>query len=223
MIRALLFDMDGLMFDTERIAEEGWRNIAAQEGFLLTPQRMEQFRGTNPVRCRQLFQEWFGDSVNFDQCINQCRAYILSYVETHGVPLKKGLMELLTYAKKEGIPTAIATSTIRKQAIRYWELAEILPYFSTSVCGDEVTMGKPNPQIFLLAARKLGIAPQECLVLEDSPNGLKAGRAGNMYVGMVPDIAPATAELREICDFVFEDLSQVIPVLEKQKDGASQV
>ncbi|HIR92226.1 MAG TPA: HAD family phosphatase [Candidatus Egerieimonas intestinavium] len=222
MIRALLFDMDGLMFDTERMSEDSWQKIASQQGFLLTPERMEQFRGSNIVRCRQLFQEWFGASVAFDQLAAQCRAQVLSRVEAQGVPLKKGLMELLEYAKDHGIPAAIATSTIRPQASRYWELAGILPYFSASVCGDEVTQGKPDPQIFLLAAQKLGVSPRECLVLEDSPNGLRAGRAGNMYVGMVPDIAPATRELREICDFVFADLSQVIPVLEKQRDGAPQ-
>lgn len=218
MIQALLFDMDGLMFNTERIAEEGWRQVAAREGFLLDPDRMEAIRGTNELRCRQLFSQWYGETVDFSHALDQCHRYIASQLEENGVPLKKGLPELLEYAKKNNIPAAVATSTPRRIASRYWDLAGVTSYFSASVCGDEVTLGKPNPQIFLMAAERLGVAPENCLVLEDSPNGLRAGHAGNMYVGMVPDIAPATEELRRLCSFVFEDLSQVIPVLEKQRE-----
>ena len=128
-------------------------------------------------------------------------------------PMPAGLdsEELLAFLKEEGLPAAVATSTDRRTASRYWDLAEITSFITASVCGNEVTSCKPEPDIFLKAAHALQIAPEHCLIVEDSINGLKAARAAGGISCMVPDLTPYTEELRPFCDYVCGDLSQLLP------------
>lgn len=214
MIKALIFDMDGLMFDTERLMKSGWEEASREMGFTLTEFHLSQMRGGTRDRSTELFRKWFHGTVDYDQGRAIRTRFLQNYIEEHGVPIKKGLMELLEYLKEQRIPAAVATSTARKEASRYWDMAGVTPYLQASVCGDEVKNGKPNPEIFLRAAEKLQISPEHCLVLEDSINGIHAAKAAGAISCMVPDLTPVTDQLRPYCDIVCEDLSQVIPYLQ---------
>lgn len=213
-IKAVIFDMDGLMFDTERLMKAGWEEASREMGFTLTEYHLSQMRGGTRERSSKLFEEWFRGTVDYDQGRAIRTRYQKEYIEKHGVPLKKGLMKLLTYLKEHEIPAAVATSTPRCDASRYWDMAGVTAYIAASVCGDEVQNGKPDPEIFLTAAEKLQTPPKQCLILEDSLNGIRAAKAAGALSCMVPDLTPAVDEIRPFCDIICEDLTQVIPYLD---------
>lgn len=210
MIKACIFDMDGVLFDTERLMMEGWLEAGRQMNFTLTDQQLDQMRGSTRAHSCALFEKWFDGRIDYNSVRTICFQYLADCIEKNSVPLKKGLKELLGYLKKHHIPAAVATSTLRKTAAHYWELAGITDFFSATVCGDEVINGKPDPEIFLTAAKKLDIPISKCLIVEDSINGLKAARASGAFSCMIPDLTPYTEDLRPLCDYVYHSLDEII-------------
>lgn len=217
MIQAVIFDMDGVLFDTEQVMKEGWLKAGKELNFQLTEKHLGQMRGGSSEQNAALFQKWFEGKIDYHRARSIRSQYLSDYIEKHSVPEKKGLQEIVTYLTQEQIPWSVATSTPRKRASHYWELADIAKFMTASVCGDEVQHSKPNPEIFLEAAQKLRIPPQNCLIVEDSINGLKAGKAANGVTCMVPDLTPYTAALEPFCDYVCKDLTQVIALISSQK------
>lgn len=206
MIKAVLFDMDGVLFDTEKIMKEGWLLAARRLDFPLTEEHLRQMRGSSRARSSALFREWFSGRVDYDQGRAIRTRYLEDYIARHGVPEKEGLHELLQWLRDSRIPAAVATSTARAVAERYWALTGISGYFSASVCGDEVVNSKPDPEIFLRAAEALGVPIGECLVAEDSINGLRAAKAAGAVACMIPDLTPYSQELSPLCDLVCTSL-----------------
>lgn len=213
MIKAVIFDMDGVLFDTERLMKEGWMKAGREMGFTITEKHLRQMRGSSRDRSAALFEKWYHGTVDYNRGRQIRSQYTKEYIDKYSIPEKKGLKELLAFLKEEGLPTAVATSTDRNTASHYWELAGITSFITASVCGNEVTACKPEPDIFLKAARALQIPPENCLIVEDSINGLKAARAAGGISCMVPDLTPYTEELLPFCDYVCEDLSQIIPLI----------
>lgn len=209
MIKAVLFDMDGVMFDTEKLMKQGWEKACRQMGFTLTEEHFKYMRGSSRARSTQLFEQWFGKRISYDKGRAIRTQYVNDYIAKNSVPVKEGLKELLQFLKEQRIPAAVATSTPRIQAEHYWELAGIAQFLTASVCGDEVKNSKPDPAIFLTAARKLKVSPGSCLVLEDSINGLKAACAAGAVSCMVPDLTPYTDDLAPVCSHVCASLLEV--------------
>ena len=139
MIKAIIFDMDGVLFDTEKIMKKGWEKAADLLNFSLTEDRLKQLRGGSRERNCALFQEWYNGAVDYHQARKIRSDYLNAYVENILFLLKKGLYELLSFLKSENIPWGIATSTDRTQAEHYWKLADIYEGISASVCGNEVS------------------------------------------------------------------------------------
>lgn len=206
MIKAVLFDMDGVLFDTEKIMKEGWLKAAKELNFTLTEEHLSQMRGSALPRSRKLFQEWFHGKVTYDEGRAIRSAYLNDYIRQNGVPEKPGLHSFLCWLKEHSIKIAVATSTTRRVAEEYWKKAGIDQYLDASVCGDEVTNSKPDPEIFLTAAALLHTPISECMVAEDSINGLKAARAAGAISCMIPDLTPYTKELFPFCDYVSPSL-----------------
>ena len=143
-------------------------------------------------------------------CVERMEAQIAA----KGLPKRPGLDELLEELARRDLPAVLATSTGRVTALRYLELARVNRYFKGAVCGDEVEHGKPAPDIFLRAAALAGAAPGQCMVQEDSPNGLRAGAAAGCRAVMVPDLDPATPELAALAAAVVPSLREAIPLLD---------
>ncbi len=178
-ISLVIFDMDGLMFDTERINILAWQEIGKEFGYDIPASVVMEVIGLNVVETEKIFLKHFGSDFPYWEAKRKRVQYAIQYVEKNGVPVKEGLYELLDFLGEKKILKAVATSTERAQAERNLSLAGVLDKFDLIVCGDEVAKSKPEPDIFLTVVKKLNCDAKNCIVLEDSENGIKAAsRAG---------------------------------------------
>ena len=213
MIQAVIFDMDGLMFDTERLWGTFWAPAMRRMGRTPDPQFIDDVRGTAGERMYQVMRRYYGQ--DFD-----CRALHLAYYDIarevfrEFVPEKPGLRELLDYLKARGIPMAVASSSPRDMVEHNLTLTGVAGYFGAVVCGDQVERSKPDPDIFYKAAEAIGAKPETTLVLEDSYNGVRAGAAGGFVTVMVPDLLAENDEMRALAREICESLSAVRQRLE---------
>ena len=213
MIRAVLFDMDGLMFDTERLYGNAWQNAAKLQGFKISDEAILQIKGANKALVYKILKEDAGEGFDIDKGRETREEYITNHIKEHGITKKKGLDKLLIFLKENNIKTCLASSTKREVAIRYLKMADVYKYFDDFTCGDEI---ENAPDIFLKAAGKLGVDIKECLVLEDSINGIKGGLSAGAIVIMVPDTIEPTDEIREKIDAIEPDLEAVIEWISKE-------
>src|SRR5688572_15685366 len=181
-VRAVVFDMDGLMLDTEHMARETWGLAAADCGLDLDDELFLRLVGRTRRDSAEILREAWGAETSFDDFRTRCSEHWEAVVATRGIPVKPGLLELLDFLDEAGLPRAVATSTGGAGAERSLRLAGVIDRVDYIVSGDQVERGKPSPDIFLRAAERLGIAPAHCLVLEDSLYGVMAAHAA----GMVP-------------------------------------
>ncbi len=215
MIEAVLFDMDGLMFDTERMYQKAWLQAGRQMGVPMEPEIVDRLRGRNREGCARVCREAFGEDFDFDAMRTACRALMARWIEEDGLPVKPGLYELLAELERRGIPAVLATSTTRDSAWGHLQRAKVDRYFLGAVCGDEVNHSKPDPEVFLKAAALAGRDPARCMVLEDSPAGVRAGAAAGCFTVMVPDLTAPDEELRKLADEILPGLRDVIPLLDR--------
>lgn len=213
-VEAVLFDMDGLMFDTERMYMRAWKKVGEHLGIPIDDRFLIPSRGMIRSDSRKLFEELYNPDMSYDEIIAARQVFMEKELEA-GIECKKGLLELLQFLKDKGYKIALATSTPRDRANRMLEETDTRKYFDGFAFGDTIEKGKPEPDIFLKAAEEVCTAPTKCLVLEDSRNGIWAGKKAGCYVIMIPDLVPATEEIDQILDAKFSDLTQVIDWLEK--------
>ena len=210
MVRGVIFDMDGLMFDTERLATVLWNQVGDEVRIDMTEEILDSFRGQNPTAIRNAFLQRFGREFDFDGCMGRKDELQHRYIEEKGVPLKEGLPELLEYLKGQDIRMAVATSTQQSLAEKMLKIAGVYEYFDAVAYGNKVKRSKPFPDIFQKAAEDLGVPMRECLVLEDSISGVQAGKAAGGYIIHIPDVVVVpeevkdgiTAELRSLRDVI---------------------
>ncbi len=215
MIEAVLFDMDGLMFDTERMYQKAWLQAGRQMGAPMEPEIVDRLRGRNREGCARVCREAFGEDFDFDAMRTACRALMARWIEEDGLPVKPGLYELLAELERRGIPAVLSTSTTRDSAWGHLQRAKVDRYFLGAVCGDEVSHSKPDPEVFLKAAALAGKDPARCLVLEDSPAGVRAGAAAGCFTVMVPDLTAPDEELKKLADEILPGLRDVIPLMDR--------
>lgn len=204
--KGAIFDMDGLLFDTERIYQETWQEIAIENNVGLDGSFLRAISGTNGERMRHTVEKYYhvadGTAIMQD-CMERVRMKL-----SVNVPMKKGVHGILRMFHEKNICMAVASSSSVQQIQSNLQTAGIRAYFSTVVSGAEIRQGKPAPDIFLLAARRLGCSPNECFVFEDSENGIRAGHAAGCCTVMVPDLMEASPDIMPYCTKVCDDLQQ---------------
>lgn len=215
MVKGVIFDMDGTMFDTERLSTKGWIYAGKKLGVDIPVALTDSFRGRNPQAIRKKFAAYFGDRLDYDTARAMKHEYF-DEVTKESVPHKEGLQDLLEYLKEHEIPAVVATSTERKRASRLIHMSGIEHLISNAIYGDMVERGKPEPDIFLKAAELIGQDPKECLVLEDSAPGLLAGKAAGGYTIHVPDIAVVSKEAKKGITAELADLHEVAAWIRKE-------
>lgn len=212
MIQAVIFDMDGLMFDTERLWAPLWAPACRQLGLSEPTQAFLEgargLAGTNMLD--HIAAYWPGAD---PQQLLEAVWAIGTDLLARGVPVKRGLFELLDYLRDRGIPHIVASSSVRKMVLQNLHTTNAERYFTQQVCGDDVTTSKPDPEMFLKAAARLGLPPADCLVLEDSFNGVRASRAAGCVTVMVPDMLQPTDEIKALYNACCADLLQVRDLL----------
>lgn len=218
MVEAVIFDMDGLMLDTERLTQR-LRRQAHEELGLPYRELAHLVMGRGEPEVRRIFLEQFGPDFPYDETKERILRLREDYLRDNPVPVKPGLFPLLEYLGKEGIPAAVASSTYREIAFPLLERAKIAPWLSGMVFGDMVERSKPEPDIFLAAARSVGAEPERCVALEDSPNGILAAHRAGMKPVMVPDLTGPDEALEKILYGCVSRLDQVIILLEGMKDS----
>ncbi len=209
--KGAIFDMDGVLFDTERIYQETWQEIAIQQDISLDGSFLKAISGTNGAHMCHVIEKYYHVSDGTD-IMETCMERVRQKLSVH-VPVKKGVCEILDFFRNNGIGMAVASSSAAHQIETNLQMTGIQDYFSVIVSGTEVSKGKPAPDIFLLAAARLQYAPEECLVFEDSENGIRAGYAAGCFTIMVPDLIEVSSEIRPYCRKIYSDLKQAMRCL----------
>ena len=216
MIKAVIFDMDGLMFDTERVWATLWEPALATLGLSYKEGLDEAARGTAGDSMRAVLRRFYGDGCDTQAIIDALHAQAELAFQAPP-PKKPGLDELIAYLEARHIPMVVASSSRMASILHHLNGWDMTGHFKAVISGEQFTASKPDPEIFFAAAKALGTAPAQTLVLEDSYNGVRAGAAGGFVTVMVPDLAPANDEMRRLYTAECKDLHEVQKLLEEKK------
>lgn len=216
MIKGIAFDMDGLMFDTERLAVEGWTFAGKQMGINISEDIVIKTLGLNIENTKHVLLNNLGEAFDFSAARKIRVDYVTSYLENNGIPIKMGLIELLDYLYSSHYRITVATSTERERAQYYLNKAGISKFFNKIVCGDMIEQGKPEPDIYIRASEIIGVPPHECLALEDSPLGILSAYRAGMKPVMIPDLIQPNEEVNNLLYAKLPTLFDVIKLLSVQ-------
>ena len=213
MIKAVIFDMDGLMIDSERVTFECYQEILKGMNLTMDEEFYKTLLGKPLKGIYQRFYDVYGNDFPIEDVIKDVHALMAQRFETEGVPVKTGLKALLEYLKANNYKTIVATSSNRDRVDTILAQAQITDYFDDSICGDEVTKGKPNPEVFLKSCQKLGVSVDEAIVLEDSEAGIQASYDAGIKVICIPDMKYPEKQYEEKTFKIFKDLNDVTDYL----------
>lgn len=213
MIKAIIFDMDGLMIDSERVTFECYQEILKGMNLTMDEEFYKTLLGKPLKGIYQRFYDVYGNDFPIEDVIKDVHALMAKRFETEGVPIKTGLKSLLEYLKENNYKTIVATSSNRERVDTILSQAQITDYFDDSICGDEVTKGKPNPEVFLKSCQKLGVNVDEAIVLEDSEAGIQASYDAGIKVICIPDMKYPEKQYEEKTFKILKDLNDVTEFL----------
>lgn len=217
-MEAVIFDMDGLMFDTERVFVQAWDYAGEKTGIGKAGHMILKTLGLNKKESDAVWRRDFGEAYDPEALRLYTKEFLADYYGNHKVPVKKGLYVLLDYLREKGFRLAVASSSPRWEVERHLKDAGVLHYFGAVVCGDMIERSKPAPDIYLAACRELSASPQACYALEDSKNGLIAAYRAGCTPLMVPDLWQPDEEVRQFVAGIFEDLEKAKEYLESLKE-----
>ena len=214
MINSVVFDMDGVLFDTERLATDAWFKAAQEMGIDDISAGVKGCVGLNHSDTRNFLTRCYGEGFPCEEFLDCTSREFKEMIESEGLPVKPGVYEILEFLNKNGFRTALATSTGKSGAMRHLETAGITRYFNVIVTGDMIVRGKPDPEIYETACRGLGSMPENCIAVEDSPNGIRSAYGAGMKTVMVPDLIEPDEELEKLLYRKFATLLELKEFLE---------
>jgi HAD superfamily hydrolase (TIGR01509 family) len=215
-VKAVIFDMDGLLVDTEAVIFQAMQRAGERHGGELPFPVFQRMVGLQDAASDRIVMEHFGEGFDIEAWSNAVSEHAREEMEA-GVALKAGVVEILDYLAAAAIPCAIATSSSRASVERNLGRRGLLDRFAALSTRDVQTHGKPHPQPYLLAAKALDVAPADCLALEDSHNGVRSASSAGMMTIMVPDMLDPTEEMQSLCVRIARDLHEVRELLEAQR------
>ena len=215
MLKGAIFDMDGLMIDTEKLYLKFWIQSAKDFGYDMKPEHVYAIRSMARKYSIPTLKGFLGEDCPTEEIRAHRTELMAEYINEHGLEVKKGLFELLYYLKGREIKMAVATATPRSRTTEYLEKIGAAKFFSAVICGDMVETGKPAPDIYLTAAKELGLPPEECAAFEDSPNGIKAAHAAGCHAIMIPDMTQPDDEIKPLLSAVYENLGLAVDYFER--------
>ena len=208
-VKGVLFDMDGVILDTEKLYTRFWKEACAYFGFEMTHDMALGMRSLNSALGESKLKEYFGDTVDYLLVRNKRIELMTAFINENGVELKSGVHEVLAFLKENGIKKAIATSSPLERTQDYLSKVGVIDEFDKLISARMVERGKPEPDVYLYAASQLGLKPEECLVIEDSPTGLLAGNRAGCIPVMVPDQDQPSQETKELAYAVVDSLEDL--------------
>ncbi len=210
----VVFDVDGVLFDTERLSRKSWEEIGAEMGWPQARALHDGCTGQTQRTIRRYLQDRLGPEFPGEEFMARTSRRTQDYMERDGVPLMPGVRETLAFLNGLGAPTALATSTGYARTMRRLELSGLGPCFRAVVTGDDVSHSKPHPEIYLTACAKLGVEPGRTLAVEDSLNGVRSACAAGMPTALIPDLVLPTPEIEAMAWRRFRDLLELRAALE---------
>lgn len=219
MIRGLIFDMDGLLFDSERVVQRTWAQAGEMLGLPDMGSHIYNTLGMNYISRTEYFQKAVRPDFPMEEFSKITRKLFYEITEREGLPVKPGVRELMEYGREHGYRMGVATSSSREYAVKFLTEAGLWEYFSGAVFGDMVVKTKPDPTIYLMACEQVGVKPEEAMALEDSPNGIRSAYAAGMVPVVVPDLVTPTEEIRKLCYRECRTLLEIPALLEELNAG----
>lgn len=218
MIKYAIFDMDGTLFDTEEMFRRSWIITSKKYGLENADEVYEGVAGASIDTAKRLLVKNYGDRVNPELFFKERTDCTLEMFEKEGIPIKKGCIELLQFLREQQIPAVIATSTPMYITSKNVNRAGVREYFSDIVTAEMVQHGKPAPDIFLEAGKRIGADPKETFVAEDSVNGVRGAYAAGMKPIMVFDRQYPDAETKKLIWSECESLLDIIDIIKRENN-----
>lgn len=213
LYKAVVFDMDGVIFDSERAVMQCWEEVASRHNIPNIEKAILACTGTTMVRTREIMLNLYGADFPYDEYARESSAIFHSRYDGGRLPMKPGVKELLTFLKEHDKKIALASSTRQQVVTDELRDAGVIEYFDRIICGDMVSRSKPAPDIFLKACEELNISPSDSYAIEDSYNGIRAAHAGGLHPIMVPDLLPADEEMQSLAEIVLPNLTSIMEYL----------
>ena len=213
-MNTILFDMDGTLFDTEKHYQWAWRKAIADAGYELDASEVLKLRSLGAPYNVAQFQEWFGEEVDY-RAIRQERVDLMKDMLAHEIPLKPQVPQTLEKLRQMGYSMAVVTATAQEQAVSNLKLAGLLPFFDHVISASMVKRRKPAPDVYLYACEVLGVQPENCYAVEDSPNGVMSAHAAGCRTIMIPDLSQPDAELSRLLYRKLDTFGELINILKK--------
>ena len=206
---ALVFDVDGVLFDSERVSQQSWLSVSREMGCPQVGENYLHFVGRSHADIQAEMLRLYGPDFPQEELLARCSRRSRAYMDEYGIPLKPGVRELLDFLRQQGVLFGLASSTYYDRTVFRLDQTGLLPYFSVIVTGDMVSHSKPDPEIYLLACEKLGVEPGRAAAIEDSRNGIRSAHRAGMRTIMVPDLIPPDQSLAPLIWKTFDSLVQV--------------